>query len=139
STSSPSVTPSALPGGFSPQQISQAYGFNQISFSNGTIKGDGSGQTIAIVDAYSQPNIASDLATFDSTYGIAAPPRFTVVNQTGGTSLPTSNTSWGLEESLDVEWAHAMAPGASILLVEANSSNWMDLFAAVNYARNQPG
>lgn len=136
------ATPSGLPGqpaGFSPQQISQAYGFNQITFSNGTIVGNGSGQTIAIVDAYSQPNIASDLASFDSTYGLAAPPKFTVVNQTGGSSLPTSDTNWGVEESLDVEWAHAMAPGANILLVEANSSSYSDLMTAVSYAANQTG
>ncbi len=139
---SSSATPSGLPGqpaGFSPQQISQAYGFNQITFSNGTIVGNGSGQTIAIVDAYSQPNIASDLASFDSTYGLAAPPKFTVVNQTGGSSLPTSDTNWGVEESLDVEWAHAMAPGANILLVEANSSSYSDLMTAVSYAANQTG
>jgi subtilase family serine protease len=139
-SASSSVAPAAsLPGGFGPQQISQAYGFNQITFSNGSIKGDGSGQTIAIIDAYNQPNITSDLATFDSTYGLAAPPKFTVVNETGGTSLPASDTNWGVEESLDVEWAHAMAPGANILLVEANSANLGDLMTAVNYARNQSG
>jgi subtilase family serine protease len=139
STAAPSVTPAGLPAGFSPQQIGQAYGFNQITFSNGTIQGNGSGQTIAIIDAYSQPNIAGDLAAFDSTYGLAAPPSFTVVNQTGGSSLPTSDTNWGVEESLDVEWAHAMAPAANILLVEANSSNYSDLMTAVQYAANQPG
>jgi subtilase family serine protease len=127
------------PAGFSPQQISQAYGFNQISLDNGTIKGDGSGQTIAIIDAYSQPNIASDLAAFDAMYGLPAPPSLTVVNEYGGTSLPAANQGWGLEISLDVEWAHAMAPGAKILLVEANSSSYSDLMAAVSYARNQPG
>ncbi len=127
------------PAGFSPNQISQAYGFNQISFANGTIKGNGSGQTIAIVDAYNQPNIAADLQTFDSTYGLSAPPSFRVVNQNGGSALPTANTSWGMEISLDVEWAHAMAPGANILLVEANSSSYSDLMAGLNYARNQPG
>jgi subtilase family serine protease len=127
------------PGGFSPQQISQAYGFNQIYFNNGTIKGDGRGQTIAIVDPYSQPNIVHDLAVFDSTYGIAAPPNFTVVNQNGGTTLPTADRTWGMEESLDVEWAHAMAPGANILLVESDSNSWSDLMTAVNYARNRPG
>lgn len=141
------LSPSALapngsagqPAGFSPAQISQAYNFNQIYFSNGTIKGDGSGQTIAIVDAYSQPNIAGDLQTFDSTYGLAAPPSFQVVNQNGGSALPAASQSWGLEISLDVEWAHAMAPGANILLVEANSNQYSDLMTAVNYARNQPG
>lgn len=140
--SSPAVTANGLPGqpaGFSPQQISQAYGFNQIYFQNGAIKGDGSGQTIAIVDAYNQPNIASNLRTFDATYGLPDPPSLQVVNQNGGTSLPAADTGWGLEESLDVEWAHAMAPGASILLVEANSAGYGDLMAAVDYARNQPG
>jgi subtilase family serine protease len=127
------------PAGFSPGQISQAYGFNQIYFENGAIKGDGRGQTIAIVDAYNQPNITSDLAIFDATYGLPAPPSFRVVNENGASSLPASDQGWGLEISLDVEWAHAMAPGANILLVEANSPNYSDLMAAVDYARNQPG
>jgi subtilase family serine protease len=136
------ATAAGLPGqplGFSPQQISQAYNFNHITFNGGAIKGDGSGQTIAIVDPYSQPHIVNDLQTFDSTFGLSAPPTFTVVNQYGGTTLPAADATWGLEESLDVEWAHALAPGAKILLVEANSTNWPDLLAAVNYARNQPG
>jgi subtilase family serine protease len=127
------------PAGFSPQQISQAYGFNQIYFDNGAIKGDGSGQTIAIVDAYNQPDIASDLQIFDATYGLPAPPSFSVVNENGGSSLPASDQGWGLEISLDVEWAHAMAPGAKIVLVEVNSSSYADLMAGVNYARNLPG
>jgi len=122
------------PGGFSPSQIRQAYGFNQITFNNGTVKGDGSGQTIAIIDGYDQPNIASDLATFDATYGLPAPPSFTKVDQNGGTNYPPPDPGWGVEISLDVEWAHAMAPGANILLVEAT-----DLFAGVNYARSLPG
>jgi subtilase family serine protease len=136
------ATADGLPGqplGFSPQQISQAYNFNQITFNGGAIKGDGSGQTIAIVDPYSQPDIVNDLQTFDATYGLSAPAHFTVVNQYGGNALPVADAAWGLEESLDVEWAHALAPGAKILLVEANSTNWPDLLAAVNYARNQPG
>ena len=128
-----------LPAGFSPSQVRQAYGFNQIAFENGAVRGDGGGQTIAIVDAYSQPNIAGDLAAFDATFGLPAPPAFTVVNQAGGAGLPAANADWGLEISLDVEWAHAVAPGASILLVEANSANGSDLLAGENFARNQPG
>src|SRR5581483_5623646 len=103
------ATVAGLPGqplGFSPQQISQAYNFNHITFNGGAIKGDGSGQTIAIVDPYSQPHIVNDLQTFDSTFGLSAPPTFTVVNQLGGTTVPAADASWGLEESLDVEWAH---------------------------------
>jgi subtilase family serine protease len=133
------ASPFSAPYGFSPAQISQAYGFNQISFNNGTIRGDGSGQTIAIVDAYSQPNIGSDLQTFDATFGLPAPPSFQVVNQNGGSSLPSVNSSWGLEISLDVEWAHAVAPGANILLIEANTNNYPDLLTAINFARSQQG
>jgi hypothetical protein len=131
--------PGGLPAGFNPAQIRHAYGFDQISFQNRTTAGDGSGQTIAIIDAYSQPHIASDLAAFDATFGIAPPPSFSVVNEQGGSSLPAAVASWGLEESLDVEWAHAVAPGANIVLVEASSSSVLDLLSAVNYARNLPG
>jgi len=126
-------------GGLSPSQVQQAYGFNQILFDNGTVKGNGTGQTIAIIDAYDQPNIVNDLATFDTALGIQAPPSFKKVNQTGGTTYPAADQNWGLEISLDVEWAHAMAPNANILLVETNSNNFSDFYAGINYARNQPG
>jgi subtilase family serine protease len=135
------VSPHGAPGqpaGFSPSQISQAYGFNRITFNNGTIQGNGAGQTIAIIDAYNQPNIVSDLHVFDTTYGLADPPSFRVVNQNGGSSLPATDQTWGLEISLDVEWAHAMAPGANILLVEADTNSYSDLMTALNYARSQP-
>jgi hypothetical protein len=124
------------PSGYSPSQIEQAYGFNQISF-NGT-PGTGAGTTIAIVDAYSDPNITSDLNTFDSQFGLPVA-NLKIVNQSGGSSLPSGNTGWAGEISLDVEWAHAIAPGASILLVEANSASYSNLFTAVKYAAKQPG
>ncbi len=95
-------------------------------------------QTIAIVDAYNDPNIVSDLNLFDAQYGLAAPPSFTVLNQYGATSpLPTNATTggWGLEESLDVEWAHAIDPNANIILFEANSNLSTDLYTAINEAR----
>src|SRR5207244_98164 len=113
-------------GGYSPNQLRHAYGFDKISFNNGTVQGDGTGQTIAIICGYNQPNILSDLAIFDSTFGVPPPPNFTIVNQTGGTSLPPADQGSGLEISSDIEWAHAIAPGANILLVEANSNNWID-------------
>jgi subtilase family serine protease len=121
--------------GYTPAQIRAAYGFSNVTF--GSTPADGRGQTIAIIDAYNDPNIASDLAAFDSALGIAAPPSFRVVNENGGTSLPGTDPSqgWEGETALDVEWAHAIAPGANILLVEANSASDNDLFAAVNYAR----
>jgi subtilase family serine protease len=129
----------SLPAGLSPAQVRHAYGFDQVAFAKGSIRGDGSGQTITIVDAYDQPDLARDLASFDSTYGIAAPPSLTKVNQSGGASLPVASVSWGLEESLDVEWAHAIAPGARIVLVEANSANLADLLTSVDYARHLAG
>jgi len=120
-------------GGYTPAQIQQGYQFNSIVF-NG-VAGTGSGETIAIVDAYDDPNIQADLNTFDTQFGLLAT-TVTRVNETGGTSYPASDPTggWELEESLDVEWAHAMAPGASIMLVEASSANDNDLLAAVKYA-----
>ena len=130
---------SSTVSGYTPAQIRAAYGFNNVSF--GSTAADGRGQTIAIIDAYNDPNIASDLAAFDAKFGIAAPPSFKIVNQNGGTSLPGTDPSqgWEGETALDVEWAHAIAPGANILLVEANSASDSNLFAAVNYARQQAG
>jgi hypothetical protein len=133
------LSPGQMPYGFAPSQIRRAYGFDQITFANGAIAGDGRGQTIAVVDAYDQPDLASDLAVFDSTFGIAAPPSFARVNEYGGSALPPPSASWGVEESLDVEWAHAIAPGANIVLVEASSPTVTDLLNAVNFARNLPG
>ncbi|HXE52820.1 MAG TPA: S53 family peptidase, partial [Tepidisphaeraceae bacterium] len=119
--------------GFTPSQIRHAYGFDKISQ-------DGTGQTIAIVDAYDAPNIAADLATFDAQFNLPAPPSFLKVSETGSpTVLPSVDPGWAGEISLDVEWSHAMAPGANILLVEANAATNQDLMAAVNYARNAAG
>ena len=125
--------------GYTPAQIQSAYGFNNVSF--GSTAANGAGQTIAIVDAYNDPNIAADLATFDTQFGLTAPASLKVVNQSGATTLPGTDSTggWEMETSLDVEWAHAIAPAANILLVEANSSSDSDLFAAVNYAREQAG
>ena len=135
-SASPMATSS--PTGYTPAQIRQAYGFNNITFNNGTVAGDGSGTTIAIVDAYDDPNIASDLHQFDSAFGLSDPV-FTKVNESGGTSLPKADSGWASEISLDVEWAHAIAQKAKILLVEAASSSLSDLLTAVNYARSVSG
>ena len=118
-----------------PAQVRHAYGFDQVSFSGGTVAGDGTGQTIAIVDAYDDPNIAGDLQTFDSQFGIPAPPSFTKIVQSG----TVTDAGWSGEIALDVEWAHAIAPKASIILVEARSSSYTDLLAAVDTAASQPG
>jgi hypothetical protein len=126
------------PTGLTPAQIRHAYGFDQISFNNGAVAGDGSGTTIAIVDAFDDPNIANDLHQFDLRFGLPDPV-FTKVNQNGGPTPPPADRSWAAEIALDVEWAHAAAPGANILLVEATSNSNTDLFTAVRYAAGQPG
>jgi subtilase family serine protease len=132
-------------GAYNPAQIRPAYGFDKVagvSYSGSGSTLPGYGQTIAIVDAYDDPNIASDLATFDTQYGIPAPPSFTKINQNGSTSqLPGRDWSggWELEEALDVEWAHAIAPGANIVLVEANSASNSDLLTAVQAAADYAG
>ena len=138
---------SASPVGYTPAQIRHAYGFDQVLFSGGIV-GDGSGQTIAIIDAYHTPTIQSDLHSFDVAFGLPDPPHFTQVAQDGSQNFPTVDPlgpgapqgNWELETALDVEWAHALAPGASILLVEANSPFFSDLVqSSVDYARHQPG
>jgi subtilase family serine protease len=87
---------------------------------------------IVIVDAYDNPNASSDLAVFDSYWGIAAPPSFTKVyaNGNGSCSTPPPDSNWALEESLDIEWAHVFASKAAIVLVEACSNSYTDLFYA---------
>jgi subtilase family serine protease len=125
-------------GPFTPAQIQQTYGFNQITFDNGTVQGNGSGQTIAIVVANSDPNISSDLQAFDAQFGLSNP-NLTVKSYSGdGQTVGVDPTGdWERETALDVEWAHAMAPGASILLVEASSPG--QIFNAAQYAAGQPG
>lgn len=99
----------------------------------------GFGSIIAIVDAYHAPNIENDLNVYSNYFGI---PQCTkangclqVVNQTGGSSLPTTvNSGWALETSMDVEVAHAICQTCKILLVEATSATYSDLGTAVNTA-----
>jgi subtilase family serine protease len=140
-----SATPPS--GTYTPQQIESAYSASGITL-NGGIVGNGAGQTIAIVDAYNYPTALTDLQAFDAFYGLANPPSFEVVNQEGLTSpLPgddpagepgQGDETWESEESLDIEWSHAMAPGASIILVEANDDS-NNLFAAAAEAARLPG
>jgi subtilase family serine protease len=129
------------PMGFTPTQIRHAYGFDQIPslVANG-YNTAGQGQTIAIVMAGDQPNIASDLHVFDQTFGIPDP-TFVKLNQNGSTTgpWPKVNASWAGEISMDVEWAHAIAPAAKIVLVESNSANINDLVKSIDTARNYPG
>src|SRR5262249_48046802 len=126
--------------------------FDQIQFANGSqaIAGDGRGQTIAVITAYADTHIASDVDTFDRTFGINPDnPSQSLYSQYGPSSSfltvlqqysrQASNAGWALETALDVEWAHSIAPGAKILLLEAASSRLTDLMSAVNFAKTQPG
>jgi hypothetical protein len=128
--------------GYLPSDIRHTYGFDKISFTDSqgqTIPGDGRGQTIAIVDAFDAPNIVADLHMFDQGVGLPDPPQFVKVNQTGGTTYPQPDDGWSMETALDVEWAHAIAPQANILLVESTTNEDSDMWAAVDFARRQPG
>lgn len=132
----------ASPVGLSPSRLRHAYGFDAVRFAG--VVGDGAGQTIAIVDAYDAPTLAADLHAFDVRFGLADPPSLTKLNQTGGTTPPGTDPagkgdSWAVETSLDVEWAHAAAPGAKILVVEAKSASDSDLMAAIDTARKYAG
>jgi subtilase family serine protease len=85
---------------------------------------NGFGQTIVIVDAYGDPNIEQDLATFDGIFGVPAPPSFTIYHGSNTQHAgPHGASSWAIETALDVEYAHAIAPGAAIVLAEAPSSS----------------
>ena len=116
------VTPSTSTY-YNPGQIRHAYGFDQLAAT-------GAGQKIAIVDAYGNASIQSDLNTFCSQFGL---PAATV--QILGTN-PGTDTGWALETALDVEWAHAIAPGATIILSVARTSSLNDLLSAVDAAVN---
>ena len=98
-----------------------------------TLLPTGGSGAIAIVDAYDDPNAASDLATFSSTFGLPAA-NFSVVYASGKKPPQDSTGGWELEESLDIEWAHAMAPNAQLYLVEASSNSNSALYAAEGVA-----
>jgi subtilase family serine protease len=100
----------------SPSDIRTAYGLNSLLDSGVT----GVGETIVIVDSYGSPTIEADLKQFDSDYGIPDPPSFKVLSPLGTVPFdPTQpdQVGWAFETTLDVEWAHTMAPGASIVLL----------------------
>jgi hypothetical protein len=136
---SPNIGGMGPDGGYTPAQVRHAYGFDKITLPGGATP-DGAGQTIAIVDAFHDPNIQSDVHVFSQKFGLQDPPTFKVVSQTGGSPAGLDQDSgWASEAALDVEWAHAIAPAANILLVEASSDDFDNLMAGVDYARRQPG
>ncbi len=118
---------------FGPKQIQAAYEIAPVLAKGIT----GKGHTIVIIDAYQSPTIRHDLHTFDTLFGLPDPPSLTIVAPDG---LPPFNpfdstqVGWAAEISLDVEWAHAIAPDAAITLVLAKSNQDIDVLNATRYA-----
>lgn len=101
---------------YNPQEIRNAYGLTPILQAGYT----GRGQTIIIIDSFGSPTITQDLQAFDAAFGLPDPPSFTVLAPLGTVPFdPTNSTQvgWAFEATLDVEWAHAIAPGANIVLM----------------------
>ena len=116
------ASPTAPGGGLTPAQVRAAYSLAPL-YKQGI---DGAKQTIVIVDSFGSPTIASDLHHFDNYFGLQDPPSLRVIQPAGKVSpYHASNSNragWASETTLDVEWAHVMAPGASIVLVETPTS-----------------
>ncbi|HVC01846.1 MAG TPA: S53 family peptidase [Steroidobacteraceae bacterium] len=123
------------PCGYQPSDLQTAYNLSPLY----RVGLDGTGETIAIVDAYGSTTVQADLATFSQVMGLP-PANLTVLGTS--TESPFSgdpNAGWADETTLDVEWVHAIAPGANILLVVAPTNSFDDLFAAIAMAAMQPG
>jgi subtilase family serine protease len=114
--------------GYAPADLAAAY----------KLPAGGGGRTVAIVDAYDNPNVEADLAAYRARFGLpsctTANGCFRKVNQRGSTTYPAANVGWGQEIALDVEMVSATCPGCRILLVEADSSSFSNLAAAVDRA-----
>jgi kumamolisin len=125
--SGPGVAPFAqgTPRGETPASIRDVY----------RIVSGGGSKAIGIVDAYDYPTAAEDLKVFSETLGVPCNDCLKIV-YAGGTK-PQANCSWAVEASMDIEWAHAMAPNAKIILVEATSQNIPDMMRAVDVAANE--
>jgi subtilase family serine protease len=126
---------SGLVAGYGPDQFHTAYNLPTTGPAN---------TTVAIVDAFANPNVIADLATYDAQFGLPAFPTCTsrtqqscllVVNQRGKPSpLPTGDTGWGLEIALDVQTAHQTCQNCRIVLVETDNNSFGSLAAGVNTA-----
>ena len=122
----------------SPAQLTKAYNLGPLE-QRGI---DGAGQTIVIVDSFGSPTIAADLASFDSAFGLRAPASLKVIQPAGPVPAyrdTTTRSGWASETSMDVEWAHAMAPAAAIVLAETPTAEtegpagFPQIVAAENY------
>ena len=123
------VRPAIVPGGYAPADLQNAYGLPASG---------GHGRTVAIVDAYDNPNAAADLAVYRDQFGLPACTEasgcFRKVDQRGGTGYPAFNSGWAGEIVLDLDMVSAACPDCKILLVEADSAMSNDLGAGVDTA-----
>jgi hypothetical protein len=126
------VVAGLTPAGYGPASLQSAYNLATAA------KFSGRGQTVALVDAFDDPNAESDLAVYRSQYHLPACTSgdgcFAKVNQTGGTSYPSPDPGWAVEMSLDLDMVSAICPNCHILLVEANDNGLANLGSAVNEA-----
>ncbi len=114
------------PCGYEPEAMQGAYGLTSV-YSSGL---DGSGQTVVVVDAFGSPTAAADIAKFSSTFSLPVA-NFAVLDPQGP---PPFNSGWAGETTLDIEWAHAMAPGAKVVLIEAIDNFDNNLMGAIQYS-----
>jgi subtilase family serine protease len=123
------------PCGYQPSDMQTAYNLTPL-YKAGL---DGTGETIAIVDAFGSTTIQADLATFSAAMGLP-PANLTVIGTPTESNFSTDRAAgWATETTLDVEWVHAIAPGAKILLVIAPNNSFDNLFTAIATAVQQPG
>ncbi|WP_377272960.1 peptidase S8 [Peterkaempfera sp. SMS 1(5)a] len=129
------ASPNATPSGYGPASLQSAYNLPSATA--------GAGRTVAIVDAYDDPTAEADLAVYRSQFGLPACTTangcFKKIDQTGGTTYPKKDGGWAQEISLDIDMVSAICPNCHILLVEAKSSSFANLGAAVNRAAATAG
>jgi len=132
------IEPAANPGGETPGSLACVYGLVSptpgcVIANSGLVPSGGSG-VIVIVDAYDYPSAAADLATFSTEFGL--PQANFSVQYANGKPANGCRSGWQGEEALDIEWAHAMAPNAQIVLMEATSASNSALYLAVSKANS---
>ena len=129
------AAPLAAPGGYGPSDLQSAYGLTGL-VSTGT-------PTVAVVDAYAYPNAEADLAKYRAQYGLPPCTKangcLRIVGQTGGKPPSRVDTGWDQEQALDLDMVSAACPNCKILLVQASTPSFSNLWTAVDYAKTQPG
>jgi subtilase family serine protease len=118
---------------YGPDAMRKAYSIDQLIASGF----DGRGQTIVIIDAYGSPTLDADLTAFSTLFGLPPPPSLVQIHMPGSTPfnyLDDNQLGWAEETSLDVQWAHAMAPGAKIIVVAAVDNSDDAILAAQDFA-----